>query len=62
MRETAGKEGPLSIGVRGCERAIRTDLLERDLGELQIVNGVVHLDLRANGYGAVGLIPLRPEP
>ena len=54
--ETAGHSGPLAIGVRGFRRALRTDLLERDLAELKIVDGEVTIDLRAHGFAALRLI------
>ena len=55
--ETAGVGGPLSIGVKGTKRAIRTDLLERDRDEVPVVDGRISLDLRAYGFAAVRLLP-----
>jgi len=57
LRETAGRSGPLTLGVRGYGRAYRTDLLERNLEELKIVDNKVTLDLRAHGFAAVRLLP-----
>ena len=55
--EVAGQPGPLTVSVPGYSRAIRTDLLERDLEPLPIENGEVKLPLLANGFSAVRLIP-----
>jgi hypothetical protein len=54
--EVAGKSGPLDLRVRGFRRAFQTDLLERNLRELHIVNGKIKVDLRGYGYGAVRLL------
>jgi hypothetical protein len=51
--ETAGRAGPLTIGVNGFTRAVRTDLLERGLEPLVIENGAVQLALPA--FGLAGL-------
>jgi len=56
--ETAGCSGPVKIGVRGFRKAIRTDLLERDLDELPIRDGEVVFQLRGFGFGAVRLLPV----
>ena len=55
--ETAGRSGPLAIGVPGFTRALRTDLLERDLAEPKMANGELTLDLRGHGFAAVRLLP-----
>jgi len=55
--EVGGESGPLAVEVRGCSRAIRTDLLERDLEELPIRNGRISLDLRAKGLAGLRLFP-----
>jgi hypothetical protein len=55
--EVAGLPGPVNVRVGGFKRAIRTDLLERNLEELPVVNGRVSLGLRAHGFGAVRLLP-----
>jgi hypothetical protein len=54
--ETAGQSGPLILDVGHVRRAVRTDLLERDLGPLPIVDGQVHVDLPAFGFAAVRLV------
>ncbi len=54
--ETSGKSGPLNIRVHGYRRAIQTDLLERDVEPLRVVNGRISLNLRAHGFGAVRLL------
>jgi len=55
--ETAGQSGPLAVGVAGFRRAVRADLLERDLGPLPIRNGQVIIDLPASGFAALRLVP-----
>ena len=55
--EIAGRSGPTEIRLSGYREAILTDLLERDLKPLPIRDGHIVLDLRANGFAAVRLIP-----
>ncbi len=55
--ETAGHSAPINVGISDCQRAVRTDLLERDLGELEIDEGKVSLDARGRGFAAVRLLP-----
>jgi hypothetical protein len=55
--ETAGRSGPLSIRVHGCQRAMRTNLLEQDREELPIGRGTISLDLQPHGLEAVRLLP-----
>jgi hypothetical protein len=55
--EVAGKSGPLAVSVPGYIRAIRADLLERDLEPLPIENGEIKIPLAANGFAAVRLLP-----
>ena len=55
VRETAGRRGPLTILVPRWRRAVRLDLLEREQGELPIVDGTLRLDLPAHGLAAVRL-------
>jgi len=55
--ETGGRSGPVVIGLSGFRRVVRTDLLERDLGELAITDGKVALDLRAYGLAGLRLLP-----
>ncbi|HSD27322.1 MAG TPA: hypothetical protein VLL75_08455 [Vicinamibacteria bacterium] len=55
VRETAGRPGPLSIGVSRWRRAVRLDLLEREQAELPIADGTLRLDVRAHGFAAVRL-------
>jgi alpha-mannosidase len=55
--EIAGRSGPTEIRLSGYREAILTDLLERDLKPLLIRDGHIMLDLRANGFAAVRLIP-----
>jgi hypothetical protein len=55
--ETAGLSGPLRIDLDGYSRAVRTDLLERDTGTLQIADGSVSLGLPAHGFACIRLLP-----
>jgi hypothetical protein len=55
--ETAGRSGPVAIGVQGYGRAFRTDLLERNLEPLKISDGTLTLPIRAKGFAAVRLLP-----
>jgi hypothetical protein len=54
--ETAEQAGPVRIGVEGYSRAMRTDLLERDLEELEIAGGAVSPELPGYGFGALRLL------
>jgi len=55
--ETSGRSGPVSIGVSGYRDAFQTDLLERDLHSVPIVNGRVSIELPANGFAAIRVVP-----
>jgi hypothetical protein len=55
--ETAGRDGPLRIGVTGFGKAVATDLLERDQTPLAIRDGAVEIALRPHGYAAIRLVP-----
>ena len=55
LRETAGRSGPLAIGTGRAKRAVRLDLLERELGDLPVTDGTLQLDLPALGFAAVRL-------
>jgi len=55
LRETAGRAGPIEIGVSGFRKAVLTDLLERDINPLEIQDGKVRVDVRGNGLAAVRL-------
>jgi hypothetical protein len=57
IQETAGRSGAIEIRVPGYKQAVLTDLLERDLKKLEIRDGHVTVDLRANGYAAIRLLP-----
>jgi len=54
--ETANQAGPLPVGAQGFSRAVRTDLLERDLEELPVRGGRIALPIRALGLAAVRLL------
>jgi len=55
--ETAGRTGPIDVGVRGFRKAVRTDLLERDTKQLAVADGRVAVDLPPHGFAAVRLLP-----
>lgn len=55
--ETAGRSGPVSIGVTGYREAYQTDLLERDLHPVPIVDGKISIELPANGFAAIRIVP-----
>jgi alpha-mannosidase len=55
--ETGGKSDAVEIDVKGYQKVIRTDLLERDQEELPIVNGKVKLNINAHGFASLRLIP-----
>ncbi len=55
--EVGEKSGPLSIRLGGFRRAVRTDLLERDLNELPLRHDAVELDLPARGFATLRLVP-----
>jgi len=57
LAEAAGQSGPITIAVSGYKRAVQTDLLERDVKELNIVDGKVTIDLKPHGLGALRLLP-----
>ena len=54
--EVAGKSGEFSIDVKVYKHIYLTDLLERNIKELSIINGKVNFNLPA--YGFVGLLML----
>jgi alpha-mannosidase len=55
--ETAGRSGPISIGVSGYREVFQTDLLERDLHPVPIVDGKISIELPANGFAAIRVVP-----
>jgi len=55
--ETAGRSGPLRIGLAGFSQAVETDLLERDRRKLDVSDAQIEVDLKAHGYAAVRLVP-----
>lgn len=57
LQEVAGRSGPLPVRVQGYRQAVRTDLLERDVQPLPIEAGQIQMDLRANGYAGLRLVP-----
>jgi len=54
--ETGGKSDTVEVKVKGYQRAIRTDLLERDQEELPIIDGKVKLNMKAHGFASLRLI------
>jgi alpha-mannosidase len=57
LREVAGQSGPISINVKGYRKVVLTDLLERDIEELQVVNGEASFDLRSHGFAGLRFLP-----
>jgi hypothetical protein len=57
IRETAGRSEPLKVRLTGYDRAIQTDLLERDEVELKIAGGEVTMHPNAYGFCALRLLP-----
>jgi len=55
--ETAGRSGPLRIGVSGFGKAAATDLLERDRAALVVRDEAVEVELVPHGYAALRLLP-----
>jgi hypothetical protein len=60
--ETSGRSGPAEVRMKGYNRAIQTDLLERDGAPLPIVDGKVLVPLAAHGYSSLRLIMLSRSP
>jgi hypothetical protein len=55
--QTYGGSEPLKIGLKGYKRAVLTDLLERDIKELRIVDGMVTINPNPNGFCSLRLVP-----
>jgi hypothetical protein len=55
--ETGEQSESISIDAKGYQQAFRTDLLERDVEELEIVDGKVMLNLRSHGFIGLRLLP-----
>ena len=55
--ETAGKADPIQIALKGYSRAVQTDLLERDRGELPIMDGRIEVKTNPYGFSSVRLLP-----
>jgi alpha-mannosidase len=56
LQEVAGQSGPAGIALKGYRKVVQTDLLERDVKEVPIVNGKATLELRPHGLCALRLI------
>ena len=54
--ELAGECTPLAVAAPGARSAKRTDLVERNLGNLPLNGGRLRLDLPAHGFAAVRLL------
>jgi hypothetical protein len=57
IQETAGRSGTIDIRVQGYREVMLTDLLERDQKRLDIRDGRVTVDLKANGFATFRLTP-----
>jgi hypothetical protein len=55
--ETGGRCEPVVIDLKGCRKAILTDLLERDRSELGMVNGHIEVKPNPHGFCSVRLLP-----
>ena len=55
--ETQGQSGPIRVALRGWNKAVRTDLLERDEKELEVAEGAVSIELAGHGYASLRLLP-----
>jgi hypothetical protein len=55
--DTTGRAGPVTMGLKGYRRAMRTDLLERDREELEFVDGKLTVELKPYGVFAARLLP-----
>ncbi len=55
--ETAGRSEPVLIDLKGCRKAILTDLLERDRSELAIADGHIEIKPNPHGFSSVRLLP-----
>jgi hypothetical protein len=57
IQETAGRSGAIEIRVPGYREVVLTDLLERDQRRLDIHDGRVTANLKANGFSTFRLTP-----
>jgi hypothetical protein len=53
LREVAGQSGPISVYVKGYRKVFLTDLLERDIEELKVVDGEARFDLLPHGFAGL---------
>lgn len=56
LREIAGQTGPITIGIKDCKKALLTDMLERDIEELEIIQKKVTVNLNKYGFRALRLL------
>jgi hypothetical protein len=57
LREVAGQSGPIRVYTKGYRKVVLTDLLERDIEELQVVDGEASFDLRPHGFAGLRFLP-----
>ncbi len=57
LREIAGQSGTLDVRLTGYRQVVQTDLLERDVKPLPLVEGRVQIPLPGHGYAALRLLP-----
>jgi hypothetical protein len=55
--ETAGRSEPVLIDLKGCRKAVLTDLLERDQSELGMADGRTEVKVNPHGFCSVRLVP-----
>lgn len=54
--ETAGLDKPIQVSAKGYKRIFLTDLLERNIEELKMVDGKVKFNMRAYGFAGLRLL------
>lgn len=54
--ETSGRSGPITVKVPGYRQVVLTDLIERDIKPLPIVEGKVTFDLAGSGFACLRLV------
>jgi hypothetical protein len=54
--ETAGNNHPVKVQVNGYNKVILCNLIEEDIGELEIKDHAVEVDIRPFGFAALRLI------
>lgn len=54
--EIGCKSGDVSIYTKGYKQAFQTDLLERNIQELKLINNRISTNLKANGFACIRLL------